>query len=119
MLVEAGEGGGGGGGLAREAGDGGAAGGEAGRELPAGELVHDKVLEGEVVAAVDEELVLDVLGRVEVLAFRVLPVALSLLQSPSITALLIQCSLTVDRLSDCLCACFARPPNRRSAKTQL
>ena len=37
-------------------------------------LLSEGVLEGEVVPAVDEELVLEVLGRVEVLAGGLLPV---------------------------------------------
>jgi hypothetical protein len=41
-------------------------------------LGHEQVLESEGVPSVDEELVLDVLGRVEVLAFRVLPRAATL-----------------------------------------
>ena len=38
-------------------------------------LLRERVLEGEMVPAVDEELVLEVLGRMEVLAPRLLAVA--------------------------------------------
>ena len=53
-------------------------------ESPGGQLLHERVLEGQVVLAIDEQLFLEVLRRVEVLARRLLAVTPALRREESV-----------------------------------